>query len=108
MLNNEPKQYNFHSILYNKISENHILKSINKIVDFTFISEMLEDSYYEYYGRHTKEPEMMIKLKVPTTPSPCQPSPLSAYAKYAFTSSSSSSSLSIFLITLLALLWFVM
>ena len=73
MLKNEPKQYNFHSILYNKISENHILKSINKIVDFTFISEMLEDSYYEYYGRHTKEPEMMIKLKVPTTPSPCQP-----------------------------------
>lgn len=64
MLKNEPKQYNFHSILYNKIPENHILKSINKVVDFTFINEMLEDSYCKYYGRPAKEPEMMIKLLI--------------------------------------------
>ena len=64
MLKNEPKQYNVLSILYNKIPENHILKSINKVVDFTFINEMLEDSYCKYYGRPAREPEMMIKLSV--------------------------------------------
>jgi len=64
MLKNELKQLSLHSILYNKIPENHILKSINHAVDFKFINELLEGSYCKYYGRPAKEPEMMAKLLI--------------------------------------------
>lgn len=64
MLKNESKQYNFHSILYNKIPENHILKRILSVVDFSFINRLLEKSYCKYYGRPAKEPEMMVKLLI--------------------------------------------
>jgi transposase len=62
MLKNEPKQLSLYSTLYNRIPENHILKSIDKVIDFSFIIEMLKDSYCEYYGRPAREPEMMSKL----------------------------------------------
>lgn len=64
MLKNEPKQLSLHSILYDKIPDNHILKKINSAVDFSFINELLKDSYCEYYGRRAKEPEMMCKLQM--------------------------------------------
>lgn len=64
MLKTEHKQLSLHSILYNRIPENHILKSINNAVDFSFINELLESSYCKYYGRPAKEPEMMTKLLV--------------------------------------------
>jgi transposase len=53
-----------YSILYNKIPENHILKRINSAVDFSFINELLKDSYCKYYGRPAKEPEIMAKLSI--------------------------------------------
>ncbi|MGB9763667.1 MAG: IS1182 family transposase [Minisyncoccia bacterium] len=64
MLKNELKQLSLYSILYNKIPENHILKRINSVVDFSFINSMLEDSYCKYYGRPAKEPEMMAKILI--------------------------------------------
>lgn len=64
MLKNGPKQLSMYSILYSKIPENHLLKSINKAVDFRFINELLEASYCKYYGRPAKEPEMMAKLLI--------------------------------------------
>lgn len=64
MLKKEPKQLSLYSILYNKIPENHILKKVNSAVDFSFINELLEDSYCKYYGRPAKEPEMMAKLLI--------------------------------------------
>jgi len=64
MLKNEPKQLSLYSILYNKIPENHILKSINNAVDFSFINKILKGSYCKYYGRPAKEPEMMAKLLI--------------------------------------------
>jgi len=64
MLKNEPKQLSLYTILYNKIPENHILKSINKAVDFSFINKLLESSYCKFYGRPAKEPEMMAKLLI--------------------------------------------
>jgi transposase len=64
MLKNEPKQLSLYSTLYNKIPENHILKLINNAVDFSFINELLEDSYCKFYGRPAKEPEMMAKLLI--------------------------------------------
>ena len=64
MLKLEPKQLSLFSILYDKIPANHILKTINKSVDFSFINELLVDSYCSYYGRPAKEPEMMAKILI--------------------------------------------
>lgn len=62
MLRQEPKQMSFHSSLYSKIPENHILKRIESVVDFSFINNLLEESYCLTFGRPAKEPEMMCKL----------------------------------------------
>lgn len=62
MLRLKPKQLSFHALLYNKIPENHILKRIDSVVDFSFINELLENSYCKEFGRPAKEPEMMCKL----------------------------------------------
>ena len=64
MLKQQPKQLSLYSILYNKIPKDHILKAIDKAVDFGFINEMLADSYSKHFGRPAKEPEMMAKLLV--------------------------------------------
>jgi transposase len=64
VLKNESKQLSLYSILYNKIPENHILKRINSVVDFSFINKLLESSYCKFYGRPAKEPEMMSKLLI--------------------------------------------
>lgn len=62
MLRKESKQLSFYSSLYDKIPEKHILKRIDKVVDFSFINELLESSYCKHFGRPAKEPEMMMKL----------------------------------------------
>lgn len=64
MLDSKHKQLSLHSILYNKIPENHLLRLINSAVDFSFINLLLEGSYCKYYGRPAKEPEMMAKLLI--------------------------------------------
>lgn len=62
MLKNKSKQYSLYSILYNKIPENHMLKIIDKVIDFSFVNNMLEETYCKYYGRPAKEPEMMLRI----------------------------------------------
>ena len=62
MLREEGKQYSFHSMLYNKIPEDHLLKVIDRAVDFSFINEMVAGSYCREFGRPAKEPELMAKL----------------------------------------------
>ncbi|WP_117149633.1 IS1182 family transposase [Paraliobacillus zengyii] len=62
MLRLDPKQLSLHSILYSKIPENHILKIISTVVDFSFINKLLENSYCKQFGRPAKEPELMCKL----------------------------------------------
>jgi transposase len=62
MLRQELKQSSFHSVLYNKIPENHILKKINSVVDFSFINGLLRNTYCKNFGRPAKEPELMCKL----------------------------------------------
>jgi len=64
MLSYKYKQYNLHSILYNRIPKNNILLRINKAVDLKFINELLEGSYCKYYGRPAKEPEMMVRILI--------------------------------------------
>ena len=64
MLRSNDKQLSVYSILYNKIPENHILRLINTAVDFSFINELLEDTYCKYYGRPAKEPELLVRILV--------------------------------------------
>lgn len=58
----QEKQLSFHSALYEKIPENHLLKRVSRAVDFSFINTLLEGSYCKNFGRPAKEPEMMMKL----------------------------------------------
>jgi transposase len=64
MLKLKPKQLSLYSILYDKIPNDHLLKSIDKAVDFSFINKMLAASYCKHFGRPAKEPEMMAKLLI--------------------------------------------
>ena len=52
----------FYSALYEKIPETHLLRQIDKAVDFSFINDRLEEKYCKDFGRPAKEPEMMLKL----------------------------------------------
>ena len=62
MLKQSHKQQTLFSILYDKIPENHVLKQIGNVVDFSFVNRLLKESYCENFGRPAKEPEMMVKL----------------------------------------------
>lgn len=64
MLKIKEKQLSFYSVLYEKIPETHLLKRIDQAVDFSFINELLADSYCKDFGRPAKEPEMMMKLNM--------------------------------------------
>lgn len=62
MLRETEKQLSFHSMLYNKIPEEHLLKVVDRAVDFSFINPLVAGSYCKNFGRPAKEPEMMTKL----------------------------------------------
>ena len=62
MLRANQSQTNFFSVLYDRIPEDHLLKRISGAVDFSFINELLADSYCANFGRPAKEPELMAKL----------------------------------------------
>ena len=64
MLRQEAKQTNFYSILYHRVPENHILKTINSAISLEFINKTLESSYCANFGRPAKEPEMMLRLLI--------------------------------------------
>lgn len=64
MLRTGPKQLSLHSLLYNNIPENHILKIINKAINLEFVNNQLESSYCTHYGRPAKELEMMLRIHI--------------------------------------------
>ena len=64
MLKIKSKQLSLYSILYDKIPNDHLLKAIDRAVDFSFINKMLAASYSKHFGRPAKEPEMMAKLLI--------------------------------------------
>lgn len=64
MLKEKDNQLSIYSILYNKIPENHTLKILRDELDFSFINEVLRDTYSDRYGRPAKEPELMVKLLI--------------------------------------------
>jgi IS5 family transposase len=44
------------------IPENHFLKQLDKVVDFTFINDLCRDAYNPDVGRPAYEPQMMFKM----------------------------------------------
>lgn len=62
MLKEKDMQLSIYSILYNKIPENHIFKILREQLDFSFINDVLRETYSNRYGRPAKEPELMVKL----------------------------------------------
>lgn len=64
MLRKQSNQSSFYATLYDKIPEEHLLKKIDKAVDFSFINSLLEGAYCKHFGRPAKEPEMMAKLLI--------------------------------------------
>lgn len=52
----------FHAELYNLIPEDHQLRKIQEVIDFSFIHELVRSSYCEYYGRPANEPELLFRL----------------------------------------------
>lgn len=64
MLKLEAHQFNFLSILYNRIPKNHILKLINSAISLSFVNDLLKDSYCSNFGRPAKEPEMMMRILI--------------------------------------------
>ncbi|WP_188397868.1 IS1182 family transposase [Sporomusa sp. GT1] len=64
MLRHVPHQLSIYSVLYDRIPNDHILKTIGAHVDFSFINDLLKDSYCKHLGRPAKEPEMLAKLLI--------------------------------------------
>jgi len=64
LLRHVPHQLSIYSVLYDKIPDDHILKTIAANVDFSFINDLLKDSYCKHLGRPAKEPEMLAKLLI--------------------------------------------
>ncbi len=52
----------FHAELYKLIPEDHQLRKIHEVIDFSFIHELVRSSYSEYYGRPANEPELLFRL----------------------------------------------
>lgn len=55
------RQQSVHCLLYDKIPEDHLLKKVDRAVDFSFINELLEGGYCKNFGRPAKEPELIIR-----------------------------------------------
>ena len=62
LLNHNQSTLSFHSDLYNLVPENHLLKRIHELVDFSFINQLVQESYCIYYGRPANEPELLFRL----------------------------------------------
>ncbi len=64
MLKPKSPQSSFYgSYLYDKIvPQNHLLRRINVIVDFSFINDLVKDRYTPDFGRPAEDPEFMLRL----------------------------------------------
>lgn len=62
LLNHNQSSLSFHSDLYTLVPENHLLRRIHEMVDFSFINELVKESYSVYYGRPANEPELLFRL----------------------------------------------
>ena len=62
LLNHHQSSLSFHSELYSLVPDNHLLRQVNESVDFSFINELVKDSYCVYYGRPANELELLFRL----------------------------------------------
>lgn len=58
-----PQNSFYGSYLYDKIvPQDHLLRKINAVVDFSFVNELVKDCYTPDFGRPAKDPEFMLRL----------------------------------------------
>jgi transposase len=58
-----PQSSFYGSYLYDKIvAQNHMLRKINAVVDFSFVNELVKDRYTPDFGRPAEDPEFMLRL----------------------------------------------
>ena len=51
------------SYLYDKIvPQDHLLRKINAVVDFSFVNDLVRDRYTPDFGRPAEDPEFMFRL----------------------------------------------
>ena len=51
------------SYLYDRIvPQDHLLRKINQVVDFSFVHELVKDRYTPDFGRPAEDPEFMLRL----------------------------------------------
>ena len=64
MLRSKPPQNSFYgSYLYDRIvPQDHLLRKINAVVDFSFIKDLVKDRYRADFGRPAEDPEFMLRL----------------------------------------------
>jgi transposase len=64
MLKPRSPQASFYgSYLYDKIvPDDHLLRKINQVVDFSFVRELVKDCYTPDFGRPAEDPEFMLRL----------------------------------------------
>ena len=64
MLRAKSQQESFYgSYLYDKIvPQDHLLRKINQVVDFSFVNELVKDRYTPDFGRPAEDPEFMLRL----------------------------------------------
>jgi len=61
--NQKPQEELFPFIEMGKlIPENHILRMIDRYVDFSFIDELVDHTYSETTGRPAEDPELMVRI----------------------------------------------
>lgn len=52
----------FEHYFYKVIPEDHLLRRVQKTVDFSFIHKLVEEKYCSNNGRNAKSPELMFKI----------------------------------------------
>lgn len=61
-MNNQLKFSEFERLYDVVVPKDNILRKINETIDFSFVNQMLAESYCKNFGRPAKEPEMMFKI----------------------------------------------
>ncbi len=64
MLRPKSPQASFYgAYLYDRIvPQDHLLRKINQVVDFSFIHDLVKDRYTPDFGRPAEDPEFMLRL----------------------------------------------
>lgn len=61
-MNNQLKFSEYERLYDVVVPKDNILRKINGTIDFSFVNQMLAESYCKNFGRPAKEPEMMFKI----------------------------------------------